>query len=503
MKFRMAVQDITEYRGDVLIVNLFEGVEKPSGATGAVDKALGGAVSKLIARGEFKGKRGETAVLPGAGKVGAERVVVVGLGKKEKFERDIIRLAAAESLKKAESIKAEKVGTILHGAGAGGTDTETAAAAVAEGAILGLYKFDKYRTGDGEESPKKKIKELAIVVRRREDAVAAGRGVRRGEILADAANRARDLVNEPPNVLTPLELANRARQMAKGRNLKVRVFGRDEIARMGMNAFLGVARGSSNPPVLIEIEYRGNPKSDKTMAFIGKGITFDSGGLSLKNASAMDDMKTDMSGAAAVICAMDAIERLGPKINITALAPATDNMPDGNAQKIGDIVRAMNGKTIEIKNTDAEGRLILADAVCYAVKKKMSPIVDLATLTGACMVALGHVRTGLFSTDDELAAAITAAGELAGERMWRLPTDDDYREMNKSEVADIKNTGNRWAGATTGALFIEFFTNGTPWAHLDIAGTASLEKKYRYYPAGATGVGVRTLANLALDMAPR
>lgn len=502
MKIKTAVQDVTAWKGDVLIVNLFEDVKKPGGATGAVDKALGGAISRLISRGEFEGKRGDTALLEGKGAVGAERVVVVGLGKKEKFDTDIIRLAAAASLNRAKTMKAQSVATVMHGAGAGGIEPAEAVQAIAEGAILGLYKFDKYLTKDKKDTDRQKgIKELTIVIKEQKAAAAAKKGIAVGEIMAAAANRARDLVNEPPNVLMPEELARRARAMAKGRNLKVHVFNRTEIEKMKMGAFLGVARGSSNPPVFITIEYRGNPKSEKTMAIVGKGITFDSGGLSLKQPGSMDDMKTDMSGAAAALCAMDAIEALKPKINITALIPATDNMPDGNAQKIGDIVRAMNGKTVEIKNTDAEGRLILADAICYAVRKKMSPIVDLATLTGACTVALGHIRTGLFSTDDKLAGKIAAAGEKTGERMWRLPIDEDYKEMNKSKIADIKNAGNRWAGATTGALFLEFFTDGTPWAHLDIAGTAYLDKKYRYYPAGATGVGVRTLARLALDMA--
>jgi len=214
-------------------------------------------------------------------------------------------------------------------------------------------------------------------------------------------------------------------------------------------------------------------------------------------------MKTDMSGAAAVLCAMEAIETLKPKINVTALVPATDNMPGGGAQKIGDIVRAMNGKTVEILNTDAEGRLILCDAICYAVKKKMSPVVDVATLTGACMVALGSVRTGLLGNDKELIDRITAAGDKSGEKMWHLPTDDEYKELLKSEIADIQNVGGRWAGAITGALFLDFFTDKTPWAHLDIAGTAYIDKKDRYFAKGATGTAVRTLTQLALDMAPR
>lgn len=504
MKIKAVAQDVVKYKGDVLIVNLFEGVKQPGGAAGAVDKALGGEITKLIKRGEFTGKRGTCADLPGSKSIGAERVVVVGLGKKEKFDADGIRLAASVSLNKAKSIKAKHIGTILHGAGAGGASPEEAAQAVAEGAILGIYKFDKYRSkkdnGDDKETD---IAELTVIVLDAKDAVAANKGIKLGTVLADAANRARDLVNEPPNVLTPAELARRAKAMCKSGALKVRVFSKAEIEKMKMEAFLGVAKGSHNPPVLIEIEYKGNPSSKKTLALVGKGITFDSGGLSLKPSSAMDDMKTDMSGAAAVICAMTAIAELKPKINVTALVPATENMPGGAAQKIGDIVRAMNGKTVEILNTDAEGRLILCDAVCYAVKKKMSPIVDVATLTGACMVALGSVRTGLMGNDDKLIADITAAGDKSGEKMWQLPTDDEYKELLKSEIADIQNVGGRYAGATTGALFIGFFADDTPWAHLDIAGTAYIDKKDRYFRKGATGMGVRTLTQLALDMAPR
>jgi leucyl aminopeptidase len=504
MKIMSVAQDVAEYKGDVLIVNLFEGAAKPGGAAGAVDKALGGAVSRLIKRGEFTGKRGTCAELPGAKTLGAERVVVVGLGKKEKFDADGIRLAACVSLNKAKSMKARCVGTILHGAGAGGVSPGTAAQAVAEGAILGLYKFDKYRTKKENNNGREvEIGELAVIVRAAKDAAAANKGIRVGVIMADAANRARDLVNEPPNVLTPAELARRAKEMCKGSGLKARVYNKAEIEKMKMGAFLGVAKGSHNPPVFIEVEYKGNPSSKKTLALVGKGLTFDSGGLSLKPPNAMEDMKTDMSGAAAVLCAMTAIAELKPKINVTALVPATDNMPGGAAQKIGDIVRAMNGKTIEILNTDAEGRLILCDAVCYAVKKKMSPIVDIATLTGACMVALGSVRTGLLGNDKKLMDEIAAAGDKCGEKMWHLPTDEEYKELLKSEIADIQNVGGRYAGAITGALFIEFFAGETPWAHLDIAGTAYIDKKARYFKKGATGMGVRTLAQLAADMAPR
>lgn len=501
MKIKVETGDALSYKGDALIVNLFEGVEKPGGATGAVDKAIGGTISKLIKRGEFTGKKGSTAVVFSHGKIGAERVIVVGLGKKEKFTVDSAREATAAALHKAKEIRAEKVGGILHGAGDGGISLEDAGRAATEGAILGLYKFDKYRSKDEKQKHKEaEIKEFTIIEKDAARTSSAKKGAKTGEILAASANLARDLVNEPPNVLTPTELANRAKAMAAGRKLSVKVYNKKEIEKMGMNAFLGVARGSAEPPVFITIEYKGDPKSEKTAAFIGKGLTFDSGGLSLKPANAMDDMKCDMAGAAAVIGALDSIEKLGLKINITGIIPATENMPGCSAQKIGDIVRAMNGKSIEIMNTDAEGRLILCDAICWAVKHKMDPIIDLATLTGACVIALGTLRTGLFSGDDELADAIAEAGASAGEKMWRMPIDDEYAELIKSDNADIKNVGNRTAGATTAALFLKAFTGDAKWAHLDIAGPAFLSAKQGLFIKGGTGVGARTLALLAMKL---
>ncbi|HOO56851.1 MAG TPA: leucyl aminopeptidase [bacterium] len=502
MNLKAVVQDVTEYKCDVLIVNLFEGVKKPGGATGAVDRALGGAIKKMIASGEFKGKRGETAEVPTGGAIGANRLIIAGLGKKEKFGDDVVRLATSSAVNRAGKMKAERIATLLHGAGAGGLGADVAARAIAEGAILGAYKFDKYVGGTGK-SKDRAVKELAVVINDAGMKADVGRGLKLGRIMAEGANFARDLVNEPPNVLNPQELAKRARAMCRNRNLSIRVHNRAEIEKMKMGAFLGVNKGSALPPVFIEISYRGNPSSKKNMAIIGKGITFDSGGLSLKPASSMSDMKSDMSGAAAVLGAMDIIEKLKPKINVTMLIPATENMPDGRAQRVGDIVTAMNGRTIEVLNTDAEGRLVLCDAICYAAKKKMSPIVDIATLTGACIVALGYTRTGLFGNDEELIKSIEAAGEKCGERMWHMPTDDDYKELLETKIADIKNVGGRWGGAITAALFLEFFTDETSWAHLDIAGPAYLEKKDRYFGAGATGCGARTIAQMVVGAAPR
>lgn len=495
MKISMEQGNLAAYKTEALVVNLFEGVKKPGGATGAVDKALGGAITKLIKRGELSGSKGETAVLDGNG-TGAERVIVVGLGKKEKFKMDTIRVAAAAVVKKAAAMKVEKIATVLHGAGAGGIAPENAALALAEGSILGAYKFDKYLSSDKKKNDKK-LKEIVVVELDGAQAAQVKKGLVKGTVLADAANYARDLVNEPANVVTPSELATQARKLGKRSNLKVRVFNKKEIKAMKMEALLSVNRGSKEEPYLIVIEYNGNPGSKKKAAIVGKGVTFDSGGLSLKPSNSMTDMKCDMSGAAAVLGAMMAISTLKPKVNITGVIPTTDNKTGSDAQCVGDVVRASNGKTIEVLNTDAEGRLILSDAIAWAVKQGCEPIVDMATLTGACMIALGTHRTGLFSSDDNLAAMIEESGEQAGERMWRMPIDEEYFEAIKSDIADIKNVGNRYAGATTAALFLKEFTDDKAWAHLDIAGPAFLDAPQGYYIKGATGVGVRTMVLFA------
>ena len=504
MKLRAVSGDILEYKCDVLAVNLFEGVKEPGGATGAVDKALGGAVAKLIGRGEFTGKKGETAVVEGMGKIGAGRVLVVGLGKKEKFGLDGVRAAAAATVKRAKSMKAEKLAAILHGAGAGGLDAADAAMALAEGALIGDYKFDKYKTkGKDGNNEGKGIREITVVEREKSRLPVINKGLKLGEILAASTNIARDMVNEPANVMTPGKIAAIAKALSKSRKLKVRVYDKQEIKAMKMEALLAVNRGSREQPYFITIEYKGDPKSKKALGLVGKGITFDSGGISLKPSSAMDDMKCDMSGAAAVVGAMDAIEKLGLKINVTGVIPTTDNKTGGDAQCIGDVIRASGGKTIEVMNTDAEGRLILCDAITWAVKNGLEPIIDMATLTGACVVALGAWRTGLFTSDDELAAAISECGDKSGELMWRMPVDEEYFDAIKSDVADIKNVGDRNAGATTAALFLKEFTEGKRWAHLDIAGTAFLNKPQSYWIKGATGTGVRAMTLLAMKMAGR
>jgi leucyl aminopeptidase len=323
----------------------------------------------------------------------------------------------------------------------------------------------------------------------------------KGKVIAEAANLARDMVNEPANYMTPSQMAEVAKEIAGKYKLECKVFDREGMEAMGMGALLGVAKGSNQPPKLITLTYKGDEHSEKALGFLGKGITFDSGGISIKASEGMDEMKDDMAGAAAAMTALGTIAQLKPKINVTAVIPATENLPSGTALKPGDVLKAMNGKTIEVISTDAEGRLILADALSYAVKQGLSPLIDLATLTGACRVALGTLYSGLFGNGQDLVDKVLKAAERTGERMWQMPMPEEYKEQNKSEIANVKNTGNRYGGAITAALFLAEFVDNTPWVHIDIAGTALSNKESGYIVKGATGVGVRTLVELALSEA--
>jgi leucyl aminopeptidase len=429
----------------------------------------------------------------------------MGLGKKEEFTLDRVRTVSAEAAKGLRKIGARRIGTIVHGAGTpSGAQTAFNAAqatqALTEGALLGLYRFTRYKHGD--EDSRKRIDSLTILERDREKVRAMAEAVRRGRILAEATNAARDLVNEPGNTLTPTELARRAKALARGHGIRCRVQGPRELRRLGARALLGVARGSQEPPRLIVLEYRGGRPKGPHLGLVGKGITFDSGGISIKPAENMEAMKGDMAGAAAVLAATRAIALLRLPIHVTAVVPATENLPSGTALKPGDILRAMSGKTIEVINTDAEGRLVLADALHYARGRKVSHIVDVATLTGACVVALGTINSGAFANDQALLDKLVAAGKAAGEKIWPLPMDVEYDELIKSDVAEIKNTGGRKGGAITGAKFLQSFVGDTPWVHLDIAGTFETDKEKGYLAKGATGVMVRTLVNLALELLP-
>jgi len=498
LEVKVITGDIASVEADAIVVNLFEGVKHPGGATGAVDKALGGAITKLIEQGEIKGKLNEISIIHGLDKIPARIVAVVGLGKKSEFTLDKIRALTAEFCRSLRKLNCRRIATIVHGAGVGGIETEAASQAITEGSLLGLYRFRKHITKEPENHD---MAEIIIAERDTAKLTALKQGCKKGRVIAEATNLARDLINEPANYMTPSDMAKIAKGLAKKFGLELTILDREQMEKEGMGSLLGVAQGSRQPPKLIVLSYKGDKKSSDTLGFVGKGITFDSGGISIKPSESMAEMKGDMAGAAAVMAALSAIAQLKPKVNVAAVIPATENLPGGNALKPGDVLKAMNGKTIEVVNTDAEGRLILADALGYAVKQGFSPLVDLATLTGACHIALGAICSGILGNSQELIGKVIKAGTEAGERLWQLPMYEEYKEQNKSDVADIKNSGGRWGGAITAAQFLSEFVGDKPWVHIDIAGTAQTEKERGYIVKGATGVGVRTLVNFALARA--
>ena len=496
METRVVAGDIAQVEADAVVVNLFEGVEQPGGTTAAVDRVLDAAISSLIIHGEIKGKFEEVSILHTFGRLPARIVAIVGLGKRDDFDIDKIRRVTGQFCRALRKSNCHKIATILHGAGAGNISIEASAQAITEGAILGLYGFTRYKKPEYEDAD-----ELIIVVTEKEKLPILEPIVGKAKLIAEATNLARDMGNEPANYMTPSQMAETAKELANKHDLQSKVFEREDMEAMGMGALLGVAKGSSQPPKLITLIYKGDEHSEEALGFLGKGITFDSGGISIKPSEGMGDMKNDMAGAAAVIAALAAIAQLKPRINVTAIVPATENLPSGTALKPGDILKAMNGKTIEVISTDAEGRLILADALSYAVGQGLSPLIDLATLTGACRVALGVSFGGVFGNDQDWTAKVLRAAEDTGERMWHMPMSEEYREQIKSEIADVKNTGNRYGGAITAALFLAEFVDNVPWVHIDIAGPRFSHKESGYIVKGATGVGVRTLVDLALNEA--
>lgn len=443
----------------------------------------------------FHGKKGESVQLltPGGS---ASRVLWVGLDKPETLTREIVRRAAGTAGKALAAMNISAAGVLVpslpeNGPGSGWAE------GLAEGLALGAYKFEPYKSKEvkpGDEPPVE-LKKITLF----DPQGAMGQpAMEAGAVRAGAINLARDLGNHPPNTVTPRRLAEEAKSIAKKRGLKITVLDEKQMAAEGLNMLLGVAKGSTQPPRLMMLEYR--PKgATATLMFVGKGITFDSGGISIKPSANMDEMKFDMCGAAGVLGAMDLIAQMQPKVNVVGVIPAAENLPGGNAQKPGDIVKAYNGKHVEVLNTDAEGRLILGDALAYGAKKfKPDAIVDMATLTGACVVALGHYASGAITNNESLQEKVVAAGKRCGDPVWPLPAFEDYEEGIKSKVADIQNIGPRWGGTITAGLFLKHFVGEIPWTHLDIAGTAWDVEGVGHIPnSGATGVGVALLADLA------
>jgi len=444
----------------------------------------------LVESGEVAGKAAEFALLHNPAGMAAARVLLAGGGRAERFDAAELRKLVAASVRFLKKKKVLSAAVLLEGIRTG---AEFASAAV-EGAILGDFEPDRHKTGND----KTALASFTVVCPNGTADLDAA--VLRGQVLAESQNFTRALANEPANLLTPLKMAAAAREMAQQQGLECEVLERADLERLGMGALLGVAQGSAEPPALIVVRYRPPAAASAAhLGLVGKGVTFDTGGISIKPAEGMEKMKYDMCGGAAMIGAMRAIAQLKPPLAVTAFIPCVENMPGSRAQRPGDIVTAMSGKTIEVLNTDAEGRLILADALAYARRLGCTHLVDAATLTGAIVVALGHIYVGLFSNNDAMRDRVLSAARAEGERMWPMPLDDDYKEGLKSPFADLANIGTRWGGAITAAIFLKEFAEDTPWVHLDIAGTAYLDEPQPNMPKGPTGLPVRTLVRLATD----
>jgi leucyl aminopeptidase len=484
---------------DAIIVNLFQGVTEPAGATGVVNQALGGAISELMAGGDLRGKLGELAVLYPRGAIPARRVIVVGLGPADKFNLEAVREAAGAAIKQARKLGAANVASVVHGGGVGGLDLAEAAQAVVEGSLLALYRYQAPRTKK-EDEDEGQVDTLTLVEFDPAKLATIEAGAKAGEVIAESVYLARNLTNQPSNVATPTVVAEAARQMCAQVGLTCRVLAEADIQAEGMGALLAVTQGASQPAKLVVIEHRPQAESGKgqPVVLIGKGVTFDTGGYSLKPANGMDDMKMDMAGAAAVIGAMQAVAGLNLPVWVIGLAPLAENVISGSAYKPADVFIAKNGVSIEVVNTDAEGRMLLADTLCYADTFNPALVIDVATLTGGKVVALGPRTSAIFCDDEALRQGLIAAGHKTGEPLWPLPLDPAYDRQIKSSAADIKNSGGREASPITAARFLSHFVGRWPWAHLDIAGSNEHGSGPEYTPRsyltkGATGLPLRTL----------
>lgn len=488
MEVKADARKFYEIECDALVVGVFENENHNEGVLAELDKRIGGVLASLVENGEFVGKAGESAYVHNTGEMKARRLLLLGAGKQADFTADNVRRMAGTAARNLRGKKARTFAFLRRSE----LPIGDSAQAATEGALWSLFDADKYHTSDKTESHL----ETMILATGDGNLDVVKSGIERGRVIAEAANFGRDVINEPSNVMTPTALAQKAEELAKDYGLELDVLDEAQMKDLGMGSLLGVAQGSAEPAKMIVLRYTPKANSDETIAIVGKGVTFDTGGISIKPADGMEKMKYDMAGGATTLAAMRAIAQLKPSVNVLGIVPAVENMPGGRAQRPGDVVRAMTGKTIEVINTDAEGRLILADAVAYARKLGATKIVDLATLTGAVSIALGDVYVAILGNNQEWIDAVIEAGRKSGEKLWQLPLDKEYREQIKSEIADIKNVGGRKAGTITGAYFIREFVEDTPWVHLDIAGTAWNDSNKPYLAVGPTGVCVRTLVNL-------
>jgi leucyl aminopeptidase len=467
--------------------------DKPVPSVECTDAAVREAAKEVISSGEVTGKAFETTLLHRPAGLKAKRLLLVGGGKAKTFSAAELRKLAGAAVR---TLKDKSIRSFAFALPESGIPAPDAVRAIVEGAFVGNFDPGYYKSDREDKDNDQKIDSVTVLVPENVpgDPKALESALQAGRIVGESQNFTRDLVNEPSNRMTPTILAERAKKMAAEVGLKCEIFGADKIKELKMGAFWGVAQGSDEPPALILLRYgpEGAAK-DVHLGLVGKGVTFDTGGISIKPADGMEKMKYDMAGAATMIGVMRAIALLKPKVKVTAIICATENMPSGKAQKPGDVQIAMSGKSIEIINTDAEGRLILADGLCYARQLGCTHLVDAATLTGAVVVALGYVNAGIFASDDQMYERFANANQQAGEKMWRLPLDDEYKEIIKSNIADIVNSGGRWGGAISAAMFLKEFAEDTPWIHLDIAGTAWMEEAKPWIAKGPSGIALRSL----------
>jgi len=492
-----------DVEADAVVMLVFSDV-KPTGELKKLDKVMDGMINRLIDSGEISGKYREFTLIH-TKDIKAPRLLIMGLGKKKEFNIDKIRSMTGRSARILRRIKCKH---IAYSSFTGlGVNPEISAQCITEGLIMGLYHFKRHVT---KRKPKEPIEKVTIISKNAGEVEPVKKGIEKGRILAEATNFARDLVNEPGNIMTPTYFEKQARKVADEFDLEIKVYNEDELKEMGTGAFLAVAQGSEEPCKIIKMTYKGDPKKP-LLGFVGKGITFDAGGLCIKPADGMYRMYDDCSGACAVLGAISAIAGLRLPVNVVVIMPLTENMPSGTAYRPGDIIKSYSGKTIEILNTDAEGRLALADALTMARKAGAKFIVDIATLTGGCVTALGYTASGVMGNNEKLIDYVKQSGEMAAENMWHLPLYEDYFAQIYSDVADMENSGGRAASACTAGMFLkQFVEDDTPWVHIDIAGTAMIERertpylKKPYLPKeGGTGVGVRTLTHLAEILAEK
>jgi leucyl aminopeptidase len=463
---------------------------------GELDQETGGAINRVLAAGDFSGKRDETALVYPSGRIA--RVLLVGLGKPDEIDRTAIRRAAAVAAKRARSLGVPRAAFHLPPEARGKVSRADAAQMIAEGLALGVWQYNEMKrpNDDGKKPQLDRFDLLAV-----DSLNDMQEGHRIGAAIGAGQTFARSLQVLPSNICTPSYVADRARELARRHGFDITILDKAALQKEKMGALLSVAQGSAEEPRFIVLEYKGS--DGKPLVLIGKGVTFDTGGISIKPAQNMEDMKYDMSGAAAVLGTFEALGRLKPRVHVVGLIPSTENMPSGTAVKPGDVVTSHYGKTIEVINTDAEGRLILCDALSYARRYQPAAVIDIATLTGAIVVALGHSAAGLMGSDERLVEEVRAAGEKAGERVWPLPLWEDYRDLMKSDIADVKNSGGRPAGSISAGWFLREFVDGFPWAHLDIAGTAYSDRDDPSRVKGPTGMGVRLFTEFVLGREQR